>query len=112
MATKKSTTEATATRKKASPIKAKALETKEKPKSTGRKTRTVGKSNSKLPAGLTLESAPSLDPVIPHDQIALRAYFIGERRQQMGWHGNSHTDWVDAEAQLKAEVLKKPLKKR
>jgi hypothetical protein len=42
----------------------------------------------------------------------MRAYFIAERRHQMGWHGDSHTDWADAEAQLKAESLKKPLKKR
>jgi hypothetical protein len=50
--------------------------------------------------------------VIPHDDISLRAYYIGERRQKMGWPGDSSTDWLDAVSQLKAEALEKPLKKR
>jgi hypothetical protein len=30
----------------------------------------------------------------------------------MGWPGDSGTDWADAEKQLRAEALEKPLKKR
>jgi hypothetical protein len=41
------------------------------------------------------------------DEIALRAYFISEHRQQHGLHGDSHSDWVQAERQLKAEARKK-----
>jgi hypothetical protein len=87
--------------------------TTERAKPTVRKKRTPGKATSKLPASFTLEpKPPAVQPVIAHDDIALRAYFIAERRQQMGWPGDSATDWADAEAQLHAEALEKPLKKR
>lgn len=46
-------------------------------------------------------------PSISSDDIALRAYFIAERRQKMGWHGDSTGDWVEAERQLKAEAARK-----
>lgn len=86
---------------------------KEKPKATLRKKRTPGKASAKLAPGFSLElKAPAVDPVIHHDDIALRAYFIGERRQKMGWPGDSGTDWADAEKQLRAEALEKPLRKR
>lgn len=85
----------------------------EKPKAIARKKRAPGKSSAKLPASFTLEpKTPAAEPVIHHDDIALRAYFISERRQQMGWPGDSATDWTDAEAQLRAEAMEKPLKKR
>jgi hypothetical protein len=82
-------------------------------KATARKKRTPGKSSTKLPASFTLEpKAPISEPVIHHEDIALRAYFIAERRHQMGWPGDSATDWADAESQLRTEALEKPLKKR
>lgn len=120
MATKKTESKAPATRKKvtsskavaADPSKAAKAAAKPKSKSTGRKTRAVGKSTSKLPAGLSVDPVAAPEPEISHDQIALRAYFIAERRQKMGWHGDSHSDWVEAHEQLKAEALRKPLKKR
>jgi len=37
------------------------------------------------------------------DDIALRAYFISEHRHRHGHHGDSHSDWIEAERQLKAE---------
>ncbi len=46
-------------------------------------------------------------PAISNEDIALRAYFIAERRQKMGWHGDSTGDWVEAERQLKTEVARK-----
>jgi hypothetical protein len=55
--------------------------------------------------------APVVDvPQIPRDEIQMRAYFISERRQTMGWPGNSSTDWIEAESQLVAEA-KRRLKK-
>jgi hypothetical protein len=39
-----------------------------------------------------------------NEDIALRAYFIAERRHQMGWPGDSTGDWVEAERQLLAEA--------
>ena len=44
---------------------------------------------------------------ISSEDIALRAYFIAERREKMGWHGDSTGDWVEAERQLKAEAARK-----
>ena len=77
-----------------------ALETKVK-KAASKSTATP-KTTTPLPA----TSAPH----IPREDIQLRAYFISERRQTMGWPGNSSTDWIEAESQLVAEA-KRRLKK-
>ena len=57
------------------------------------------------------KEAPGKKPLkavaISGGDIALRAYFIAERRSKMGWHGDSTGDWVEAERQLKAEAAKK-----
>jgi hypothetical protein len=99
--------------KKSAPKKADVTKSVEKPKVAARKKRTAGKTGSKLAPSFLLEpKKPKADPVISHDDISLRAYFIAERRQKMGWPGDSATDWADAEAQLRAEALEKPLKKR
>ncbi len=52
-------------------------------------------------------AAPEPAPVITQDQIATRAYYIGERRQTMGWPGDPASDWIEAEAQLIAEAKRK-----
>jgi len=84
-----------------------------KSKATTRNKRASAKSDSKLPPSFTMDQKSFVkEPVISHDEIALRAYFIAERRQKMDWASDSHTDWADAVAQLKAEALEKPLKKR
>ncbi len=46
------------------------------------------------------------------EDIALRAYFIAEHRQRVGLHGDSHSDWIEAERQLKKEQRKKAAKKK
>ncbi len=114
MATKPAKTSPTL--KKKTPAK-KATSTKEatpgKPKASGRKTRVSKASSTKVAASFSLDPKPPVhEPVISHDDIAMRAYFIAERRQQMGWHGDSASDWADAVSQLRAEALEKPLKKR
>lgn len=38
------------------------------------------------------------------DEIRLRAYFIAERRVQMGIPGSEHDDWLEAKRQLEAEL--------
>ena len=45
---------------------------------------------------------------ISAEDISLRAYFIAERRNLMGWPGDETSDWVEAERQLVAEAAKKP----
>lgn len=44
------------------------------------------------------------------DDIALRAYFIAEKRRARGLPGDEHQDWIEAERQLRGE-LTKPAKK-
>jgi len=38
------------------------------------------------------------------EQVALRAYFIGERRRALGIHGDETSDWVAAERELLEEL--------
>jgi hypothetical protein len=40
------------------------------------------------------------------EQVALRAYFIGERRRTLGIEGDETSDWVAAERELLAEYKK------
>ncbi len=42
-------------------------------------------------------------PQHSQDDVALRAYFIAERRQAAGLPGDSHQDWIEAERQLAQE---------
>lgn len=41
------------------------------------------------------------------EQVALRAYFIAERRRVLGIHGDETSDWVAAERQLLDELKAK-----
>ncbi len=49
-------------------------------------------------------------PSYTHEDVALRAYFIAEKRRSQGIHGDEHQDWLEAERQLLAESAK-PAKK-
>ena len=61
----------------------------------------VGKTNSATPS-------PALPEIgVSPDEIKLRAYYISERRETMGWPGNSSTDWIEAETQLLKEAKKR-----
>jgi hypothetical protein len=37
---------------------------------------------------------------LTHEQVQLRAYFIGERRKSLGISGDETSDWVQAELEL------------
>jgi hypothetical protein len=41
------------------------------------------------------------------EQVALRAYFIAERRRTLGIHGDETSDWIAAEKELLAELKAK-----
>jgi DUF2934 family protein len=58
----------------------------------------------------TTPKKPAAAPLaISQDDVALRAYFIAEKRQREGLPGDSTSDWVEAERQLRAELTgKKP----
>jgi len=49
-------------------------------------------------------------PAYSREDVALRAYFISEKRRSDGIHGDEHQDWIEAERQLLAESAK-PVKK-
>jgi hypothetical protein len=42
-------------------------------------------------------------PSFTHEDIALRAYFIAEKRRSQGLSGDEHQDWIEAERQLLVE---------
>ena len=44
-----------------------------------------------------MEAQPS------NEQVALRAYFIGERRRKLGFPGDEISDWVLAEREISEE---------
>lgn len=76
-----------------------------------RKPTTVKAPAKKTPMAPAKAKAPkessAAEIVITTDEIALRAYYIAERRRSMGWGGDEHSDWVEAESQLKAEAKRK-----
>jgi len=53
------------------------------------------------------KASPAKKPAYTPDDVALRAYFIAEKRQKAGLPGDSTSDWVEAERQLLAESKKK-----
>lgn len=64
------------------------------------------------------DSTPRKAPVrkrgevtVSREDIALRAYYISERRQAMGWPGDETGDWVEAERQLLQEAKEAAKKK-
>lgn len=79
-----------------------------KPKKSDEKKSVVKAIAKPAPAVPKPKKTVAPTPVISLDDISLRAYFIAERRQAMGWPGDSTSDWVEAERQLKAEAAKKP----
>lgn len=64
------------------------------------------------PARATKPAAPkrtdapksaATSPALSQDDVALRAYFISEKRRAAGLPGDETQDWVEAERQLLAE---------
>lgn len=80
-----------ATSKAKSAAKKSSDQKKEKPAKVSIKLRTPGKR-----------------PVvaISQEEIALRAYYIAEKRRAAGLPGNEHDDWLEAERQLMEEAKK------
>lgn len=74
------------------PVPAKPEPAPAKPKAAARKTKPPTRRAKK--------------PPYSQDDVALRAYFIAERRQAAGLPGDAHHDWIEAERQLASEAKK------
>jgi hypothetical protein len=57
------------------------------------------------------KAAPKL-PAFTQNDVALRAYFISEKRRAEGLPGDEHQDWLEAERQITAEFAKKKTRKK
>ena len=68
-------------------------------KTTKKKPATTPKAVAKKPAAPKAKKAAA----ITRDDLALRAYFIAEKRHKLGLPGDEHSDWLEAERQLAAE---------
>jgi len=67
------------------------------------------KATRKAPEAVAVAEAATVTTVtapaeIPTEIIALRAYYISEARQAAGLPGDSTTDWLEAERQIRAEL--------
>ena len=60
--------------------------------------RKAGAPSTKTKTRKTIDAQPS------NEQIALRAYFIGERRRNLGIPGDETSDWVEAEREILEEL--------
>ena len=66
------------------------------------------------PAPRAIEKAePAASEGINWQDVAIRAYFISEKRRSTGLPGDEHQDWLEAERQVAEEssAAKKPRKK-
>jgi hypothetical protein len=89
----------------AEPTASKPVTKPKKPRTTAAKSAASSKAKK---AGL--RAAPVTAPgaaAITEADVALRAYYIAEKRAKLGLPGDSTSDWVEAERQLKAEAKKK-----
>jgi hypothetical protein len=70
----------------------------------------AGSGNRKAAAGKSTKPPATngkRDPVLSTEAIALRAYFIAEKRRSTGDPGDQLGDWIEAERQLIIEAKAK-----
>lgn len=70
---------------------------------TAAKPKAAARSAGAAPKAKPAKKKTAGPSAISTDDIALRAYFIAERRQQLGLPGDSLGDWIEAERQLLGE---------
>ena len=78
-------------------------------KTTKKKTAPVAvakKPTAKKPAAAKA-ALPKKAASYSQNDVALRAYFIAEKRRKLGLPGDAHSDWVEAERQLVVEFRPK-----
>ena len=86
--------------------------TKTKPKRSLKKSKVslvvAAATGSPGPGKIRRADTETKEPVVElsSDDIALRAYYIAERRNRLNLPGDETGDWVEAERQLRREALK------
>ena len=106
MSKKKSEKAGKEKKQSAKKVRAKALPPAAAPAAAGAVEVKEAKSKTRKPKAVAIKKT-SGTAAISGEAIAVRAYFIAERRHKMDWHGDSTGDWVEAERQLKAEAARK-----
>jgi Protein of unknown function (DUF2934) len=76
-----------------------------KPAPTAPKTKRATTAPKAKPSGKTAARPKKIG--FTQDDVALRAYFIAENRRAAGLPGDEHSDWIEAERQLKAESTRR-----
>lgn len=70
------------------------------PTKTTKKKTVAAKTEKKPLAKKTAAPKAKRTPAFTQEDLALRAYFIAEKRQKLGLPGDAHSDWIEAERQL------------
>lgn len=92
--------------KKTEPKTKPAAPAKPATKPAAKKKPTATKAKPKA-AAKTPKPVKPASPAYTSDDVALRAYFIAEKRRAEGLPGDEHGDWIEAERQLSEEAKKK-----
>lgn len=104
MGTKSKTTKGAVTKavKAVKPAPKAAAKPAAKPKVVAKSTAKPAKSVAKPKLStVAVKLAKAKQVSITYEDIALRAYFIGQDRTNAGLPGNSEGDWLEAERQLR-----------
>jgi hypothetical protein len=66
--------------------------------------KSAGKKSSSAPAADASKASKEMVAHPTAEQVALRAYFIAERRRTLGTQGDETSDWIAAERELNEEL--------
>ena len=87
--------------------KAVAVPAAEAPSASIAEPEPVAKPKSKAKSKEKSTAPPDAVQAPTYEEIQLQAYFIAERRARLGVPGDAASDWVEAEAVLKAQLAPK-----
>jgi Protein of unknown function (DUF2934) len=64
----------------------------------------IMKNQLKTSNSLKGKTPKNTDPLLSNKQVALHAYYIGERRRNLGSPGDETSDWLQAERKISQEL--------
>jgi hypothetical protein len=88
------------------PVAKRAVKPAAKPKTVVKKPKAPSvkaKRTTKPAVAAAVPGTTDALPAFSREDIALRAYFISEKRRAQGISGDEHQDWIEAERQLLTE---------